>query len=235
MVYLYQDAPTQGISALKRALALAPGHVEVHCLLGEAYATSGQPDSARHFFTRALNADSTSVRAHHGLAKVAYQAGDPQAAVLASQRALTSDPDHRDSHYLLGLAHVQLEQPRKAWRSLQACIELDPGDVEALYRQGLLLVRHGLADEAQRAFASVLQRDPNHAAARQQLMRLGTGAMNRRSNALVLPPLETDWRPRPLSAACGPKASGFRCARPWHSRPSRSGRARRCARESCPR
>lgn len=172
MVYLYQDERPRGISALNRALALAPAHVEVLCLLGEAYAASGQPDSARHFFNRALGADSTAVRAHYGAAKVAYQAGDLPAAVPASQLALARDPDHRDSHYLLGLAHLQLGQPRKAWRSFQACIAIDPGDAEALYRQGLLLVRYGSAGEAERTLARVLQHDSNHADARRQLARL---------------------------------------------------------------
>jgi tetratricopeptide (TPR) repeat protein len=99
-----------GVSALTRAVTVAPHSLRIHLLLGDLYRRKGQYPAAQQEFQEALKLDTNNVPALLGLATTLYLNGDSAPAEQTASQALAAKPD--DAELRLLMAEILLARLR---------------------------------------------------------------------------------------------------------------------------
>ena len=173
----FQDA----LEIYVNLLAADPYDVEALTATGQVCAALGQPDDARHFFNRALEAEPWNADARTLLdtlekkgeaafepspddlflsARQLAEAGDATGALEALKKVVASNPDHAPAHNDLGVAYYRLGDAERAEHHYTRAVALAPGD--AVYRKNLadFYCMGGRVEAALEIYVNLLAADP---------------------------------------------------------------------------
>lgn len=123
-VALLEDSPEEAHAALRRALALEPGHWEANYHLGLLSFKRGQYEAAIRSFQQCLDSRPDSVRALYHLGLAYNKKDQPGRAIECLTRVCELDPGNSRAHFYLGVAHDKKGQYEKARLCYQAADRL---------------------------------------------------------------------------------------------------------------
>ncbi|MBI9086569.1 MAG: tetratricopeptide repeat protein [Desulfobacterales bacterium] len=173
----FQDA----LEIYVNLLAADPYEVEALTATGQVCAALGQPDDARHFFNRALEAEPWNADARTLLdalekgvpasfepspdellhqARQLAEAGDATGALETLKGVVASNPDHAPAHNDLGVTYYRLGDADRAEHHYTRAVALAPAD--ALYRKNLadFYCMGGRVEAALEIYVNLLAADP---------------------------------------------------------------------------
>ncbi len=117
---LEADDAAAAEAAYRRALALAPDHLDANMNLGALLCDSGRCDEAIDLYERALEYRPDAAPLHYNLAIALEDAGEREAALASYERCLALDPRFADAHFNAGRLHEELGHAQKALRHFSA-------------------------------------------------------------------------------------------------------------------
>jgi tetratricopeptide (TPR) repeat protein len=152
--------PQDAASALRDAVAAAPGHAEAHLNLGNALADLADVEAAEAHMRQAITLQPDLAEAHASLGFLLTGRGALDAAVAACQRAIDVRPDFAVAHWNQGIAYLLDGRMAEGWAQYEwrkqrfpAAFTVPPGPQwggEALAGRSLLvLAEQGFGDTIQ--------------------------------------------------------------------------------------
>ncbi len=123
-VALMDDSPDDAQAALRRVLALEPGHWEANYHLGLLSFKRGQYEVGMRHFQQCLETRPDSVRALYHLGLTYNKKDQPGRAVECLTRVCELDPRNSQAHFYLGVAYDKRGQYDKARLCYQAAERL---------------------------------------------------------------------------------------------------------------
>ena len=124
-----EGKPVEGITYLKKALAIRPGYAEAHNDLGTALVSQGKLDEAVASFQKALAIQPSFVDAHCNLANVLVRQSRLDDAIAHYRMAAKLDPDNATAQNNLGQALLLKGDAAGAMASLEKAAALFPDPV----------------------------------------------------------------------------------------------------------
>ena len=121
---------------------------------------SGDRAGAEAAFGRALQLDSTHVKAHLNLSRVLLEDGRPSEAVSHIERAITLDSASGEGYRLLGRAYDALGKTDSAVAAFQKALVRDDGDVWAMNNLAMVYIGAGQFEDALGPLARATQLAP---------------------------------------------------------------------------
>ncbi len=216
---------------LEKAERLAPGHPDVHYLMGMLLAMQGDPVAARGQFEKAISLYPRHEPALAALGELQLRANDVSAAIRTLEDAASVNSSAWRTHSLLANAYLQTQDLEKA--RIHAGRALELGKEQAIAANLLLgraLMLLGKREEARKAFAHYLEgapRDPGAAKVKRWLAELDAATAPPASKpapaprdaaavAVALPPpapvFERPWAPPDIDATVPGVAEGVICS-----------------------
>jgi len=143
------------LTAVKKALKLAPGWAEAQSLYAHALLQHGDTDKALDVMLDAVheNPDDQSLRVSYG--KMLLQAGRTGEAKQAFRRLLKRHPHSADALYALGLISMQQGKYKESRHYFMRTLQVPGHRQAALYQLGELARRQGKDREALQWFMQV--------------------------------------------------------------------------------
>jgi predicted O-linked N-acetylglucosamine transferase (SPINDLY family) len=133
--------------------------------LGGALLESGNPESARRCFQRAVEIDPGFTEAFFNLG-LAYRAlGSPDTALQCLAQALNLKPDFFQALFVIGNIHLDGGQSEKAIACFRGVLASAPGFAEAHYNLGNALNSIGETEQAAASYRRAIRIRPGFAAA----------------------------------------------------------------------
>lgn len=111
--------PDEARDAYRRALELAPLHLDAHLNLGRLLHEAGELKAAEDHYRIALASGPRDSTAAYNLGVCLQDMERYPEAVAAYDRALAADPANADAHYNLAQVYEFMGKPRLAFRHLQ--------------------------------------------------------------------------------------------------------------------
>jgi tetratricopeptide (TPR) repeat protein len=142
-------------AALRRALALAPGHLDGETLLGWAQLLLAQLDAARTTLAAVLARDARHALAHATLGAVALAGGQHEEAGEHLSQAITLGTDRKATlyaHLYQGMLSRERGRFDDAEQSFRTALTLGPNLLQAWYELGETFWRSGRRVEAMMAW-----------------------------------------------------------------------------------
>lgn len=124
---LEASSPRMARELYRRALELAPDHVDARINLGRLHHEEGQLAEARRAYERALEVSPEHSTAAYNLGVVLEDLGKLDDAIQAYQRAIAIDPAMADAYYNLARLYDQAGDRATAIRHLKSYNELVRG------------------------------------------------------------------------------------------------------------
>lgn len=121
---LEASSPRMARELYRRALELAPDHVDARINLGRLHHEEGQLSEARAAYELALEASPGHSTAAYNLGVVLEDLGRPDDAIQAYQQAIASDSGLADAYYNLARLYEQAGDQAAAIRHLKSYNEL---------------------------------------------------------------------------------------------------------------
>jgi tetratricopeptide (TPR) repeat protein len=150
----------EAIAELRGILAVTPGSVEAHLLLGLAYRAEGSPvlmAEAKAEFQQALDLNPDFVPARLYLAETYLWFARPKQARDQLEAALTTAPRQPRLLALLADTERRLGNPERAVELSRQALAADPSFLQARYHAGLALLDLNQRDEGIRELEHVAQ------------------------------------------------------------------------------
>ena len=156
-------------AVLNELLSKYPSSAAVHTSVGEFYLSTGQRETARKQFERALELDPAFVEALTSLMSIDLASGNARAAWNRFRARLTKAPTDPDL-LLIGAKFAATVRDLKASEQfLRRLVAVEPASMEAYAMLGQLFVSQGRLTDAVREFQEVARRDPKSVAAHTML------------------------------------------------------------------
>jgi tetratricopeptide (TPR) repeat protein len=130
----------------ERALVESPDDADPHMNYGyllECHARNQLRQAAAHY-ERAIELDSTGIKAHYHLIGARAGLREPEIPMALYERRLAASPNDLDAHRLLAAAYLAGHQYEKARRVIEAGLALAPDDAQLIENRGD--VRAGTGD-----------------------------------------------------------------------------------------
>lgn len=124
---LEPTSPGMARELYRRALELAPDHVDARINLGRLHHEDGQLPEARRQYERALETNPDHPTAAYNLGVVLEDLGQLDEAIHAYRRAIAVDPEMADAYYNLARLYDQAGDRASAIRHLKSYNELVRG------------------------------------------------------------------------------------------------------------
>ena len=143
------------VTALQRALELAPDDPQCRALLGWAQMLGGAHDDALVTFAGVLERDPDNALARVNIGYICLKKRVFGEAIEHLSRAIKVDSDRKATlyaHYYLGLVYLEREMFDDAAGFLERAVELGPNLVEARYELGRARWFAGQRDAARQAW-----------------------------------------------------------------------------------
>jgi tetratricopeptide (TPR) repeat protein len=153
----------EAIALFRQAIAIKPGFLEPHALLGRLLVAKGQTAEAVEQLRTAVQLDPYRPEGYAELAAALGAAGQTDEAVGQYLEALKRDPGRAEFHNELGrllAASGRYEEAETAFRRMLA---LDPKSVPAHNNLGNVLLKLGRVEEAVAFYQQALVIDPGSA------------------------------------------------------------------------
>jgi tetratricopeptide (TPR) repeat protein len=144
------------VTALQRALELAPDDPQGRALLGWAQMLGGAHDDAMATFARVLERDPDNALARVNIGYICLKKRVFGEAIEHLSRAIRLDSDRKATlyaHYYLGLVYLEREMFTDAAGFLERAVALGPNLVEARYELGRARWFAGQRDAARQAWS----------------------------------------------------------------------------------
>jgi Tfp pilus assembly protein PilF len=148
--------------ALVSALALAPGHAEVHRLMGISLQMRGDHAKAVESLRRSVAIRPDDATTQMNLGSSLYEIGASEEALSALRLACELAPDVAATWYNLGKALKMQLRRAEALDALQRALKLDPGHLLARISLADTQLSGGDIASATANFREVLRRSPDH-------------------------------------------------------------------------
>src|SRR5712691_3183245 len=129
-------------------------------MVGMSSWKSGDRTGAEAAFGRALELDSTHVKAHLNLSRVLIEDGRPSDAVPHIERAIALDSTSSEGYRLLGRAYDALGKTDSAVTAFKAALVRDDGDVWAMNNLAMVYIGEGQFEDALGPLARATQLAP---------------------------------------------------------------------------
>ncbi len=126
MARLLEGRAREAIGLLEYSLELDPELPTTYALLGQAYASDGQIDSAEQVLQRAIELGVDSGQVLGTLGDLAREAGDMGGAISYYQQAVQAEPEQWMLHYNLGLMYAETGEMNEAMSSLMSALAVAP-------------------------------------------------------------------------------------------------------------
>ena len=180
--------PEQAVSALRAALARAPGYLPAKLTLAETLLEAGSLDEARRLF-EGLHDPAAAPAVQYGLGAIAARQGRHAEAVGHLEKAIELYPEFAAAHYALARAYRALDRREEAeaalarhakygarWPAVEdpvlAGVAALREDAGALVQRGVKRADAGDIDGAIAAHVAALALDPSFAQAHANLIGL---------------------------------------------------------------
>ncbi len=124
-----------------------------HYMLGMSAWKTGRLEAAEVAFKRAIELDSTLVKAHLNLGRVLIEASRPTEALATIDRAIVVEGETSVAYRLKGNAYHTLGQSEDALAAYRRAIQVDPQDAWSMNNLAFILIEEGRYDEALPALA----------------------------------------------------------------------------------
>jgi tetratricopeptide (TPR) repeat protein len=169
-----QDGRLQdGITFVRKAVAIAPEQARLHRLLGMALSRLGRNEEALESLDRAISRDPARADLFGSRGDVLAALGQLAEAVASYDRAVAINPDSFDDWCNRGNALAYLGKHEEAIASFERAIALAPEFAPVHYNRGNALAALGRNEKAVASFDKAVALDPTYA-----------DAYNNRANAL---------------------------------------------------
>lgn len=142
---------------------------DVYYNLALAYARTGDKQSAKQNYQKALEIFPDYVEAHNNLGNILVADGNFAEAIEHFQKALQQDEKNASTHNNLGTAYARQKKIANSLVHFETAVQLQPDYPDAQFNLGnayLLLQRH---DDAIATFTKLLEFHPDFSRARTQL------------------------------------------------------------------
>lgn len=182
LIRYHRDEDRAGISAVRRALELAPDYADAHANLGNMLLNQGSITEAQHHLHRALllNPQAFPPRIALGAVYRALNRLDEAEAVL--KPALETHSDSGLVHNAYGSLLAARGRDAEAITHFQRAVELNPEIAGTHQRLGLMLAYAGRIDDAQQVFRRQLEQNPNDPHAQHLMAALGGAEVPERAS-----------------------------------------------------
>jgi Tfp pilus assembly protein PilF len=137
-----------------------PDHAWGHYLLGLSRWKTGDRPGAEVALRRALEIDTTLVKASLNLTRVLLEQQKSGEAREVLDGVLASTPDLPEAHRLVGRLHEVVGDSAQAAESYLRAVALDSGEVWSMNNLGVLLITQGRYEEALRPLARAVALRP---------------------------------------------------------------------------
>jgi tetratricopeptide (TPR) repeat protein len=126
--------PAEAAVYSTRGLRVAPAYAALCYDHGRQFELQSQPDSAQHYYRRAISLDTTIYRADYRLALTAYKRHQYAAVVSHLRRALRRAPRLVDARQMLAESYENLGQQAEALAQYQLLVVENPGNKHWTYK-----------------------------------------------------------------------------------------------------
>jgi tetratricopeptide (TPR) repeat protein len=164
-------APPRADTLESDVMALNEG-AQAHLKRGVDLAAAGRLEEAVRAHERALEIDSTLLRAHVNLISLYGRQAQPNLAETHYRKAVAINAHDAEAHYNYGVVLLGIRRVTEAKAAFQQALEANPRHAEAHNNLGYLLMEDGALDAAERHFIQALKNQPDHRLARFHLGRL---------------------------------------------------------------
>lgn len=151
----------EGVTAVKKALALDAKLVALHGIIAPALHDLGQRAAAIDAYRRAVRLHAGDADLHKGLSDVLREDGQFDAAIVSAAQAAALAPDTIGIQISLAAAMHAAQRYPEAAASFRRVLALAPEHLEARMDLGRTLMRLGRHEDAANCFEDVLQRCPS--------------------------------------------------------------------------
>jgi tetratricopeptide (TPR) repeat protein len=192
----------QARTALKQAMANAPGLPEAYVAMGQIDQRQGNNEEAASWYQRAIDLRPGDLSAYPNLIDLLLSQGDNLGALDLTQKALEKRPGDGDLLLRLGRVQRVLGRYAEAESSMLSAAQLDPIDDTIQAELALVYLAQGSAEEAIAAYERAIALRPDQAAHHLGVSQVWT-AQGRPEHALSLlgDALLKVSRPAPLYVA----------------------------------
>jgi putative PEP-CTERM system TPR-repeat lipoprotein len=156
-------------AVLDELLSKYPSSAAVHTSLGEFYLSTGQRETARKQFERALELDPSFVEALTSLMSMDLSSGKARAAWNRFRARLTKAPTDPDLLLIGAKFAATVRDLNASEQFLRRLVAVEPSSMEAYAMLGQLFVSQGRLADALKEFQEVARRDPKSVAAHTML------------------------------------------------------------------
>jgi Flp pilus assembly protein TadD len=131
-----------------------------HYMLGLSAWKTGDRGRAEESLVRAIELDSTSVKARTNLGRVLLEQGRPADALPHVQKATELKPESYEVWRVLGTVHGQLGQNEEALEAYRQALIRNDKDAWSMNNFGLVLIQQGLYEDALQPLARAVELVP---------------------------------------------------------------------------
>jgi putative PEP-CTERM system TPR-repeat lipoprotein len=163
-----EDHPRARV-VLDELLSKYPSSAAVHTALGAFYLSSGQRDTARRQFERALQLDPAFLEALTSLMSMDLASGNARSAWNRYRSRLVKAPTDPDLLLVGAKFALTVRDLNASEQFLRRLIAVRPSSMEAYSMLGQLFVSQGRLNDAVKEFDEVSRRDPKSVAAHTML------------------------------------------------------------------
>jgi len=169
--------PIGAISALTRAISLAPGFAHALQHLGAILNNEQKYSEAKEVLLRCVESNPAHPLAWSDLARADIGLKDWTGAAQAAKRGTQINPDHGNSWLYLGIARRRLDDPHRAESVLRKAVELMPYSPRPRYHLARCLLSLDRRAEALEIAEYTVKRWPKYTASRNFLKKLKAGTI----------------------------------------------------------
>jgi len=149
-----------GMSLLRQALEVRPGHAETLYELGRALYMNGQTPAALECFEQALNSNPGYAEASNARGIMLSHLGRHEEALADFQRAVILDPRYASAYNNLGNAHLRAEKFEAALADFEYAIDMQPDFANAYNGRGGALLSLSRHEDALTSFKKAVSLRP---------------------------------------------------------------------------
>ncbi len=160
-VYEAREKMSQAEAAARDAVALGPGNMRAHLILGEIHFRTRSKKAGVASYRRAWELSPEDALPRVRLVNGLMDIGETLEAEDLCLQFISTDPDNPDLWLALGRSFEKQGKNREAFTTYGQVLTLDPTEAEAHARQGRLFCRFGQFDAAEAScrMALALDRD----------------------------------------------------------------------------
>jgi predicted O-linked N-acetylglucosamine transferase (SPINDLY family) len=149
-------------AACRRAIALDPGFVDAHKILGSTLQDLGQSDDAETAFRRAIALNANDFGAHGSLGTLLMDRGSFDQAAAAFRAAAALRPDSAETFSNLGNALYHQGNMEEAEAACRAALKIKPDCAEAFNNLGNVLRKTFRPEEAEETYRQAIRLRPDY-------------------------------------------------------------------------